>query len=91
MLQFMSKFVIQPFRLVLSLMDPTMRTSDQAAADVIELTTDNTKEPGYYTLLHKDTSSPDSLDVAKQQQLWTKTLAWARITKEDTALSAAFQ
>jgi hypothetical protein len=66
-------------------MDPTMRTSDQAAADVIVLATDMTKEPGYYTFLEKDSSSPDSLDQEKQQQLWEKTLVWAKITGEDIA------
>jgi hypothetical protein len=71
-------------------MDPTMRTTAEASVDVINLATDQTKEQGYYTLFRKDTSSPDSLDESKQQQLWKKTFDWVKISKEDTALKSAF-
>ena len=70
-----------------------MRTAKEAGIDVAELATDNAHqgERGYFTLLKKDTSSPDSQDASKQQQLWMKTLEWAGITPENIALKGAFE
>jgi len=65
-----------------------MRTSAKAGADVIDLAVNKASpgDRGFFTLLKKDTSSPDSLDVRKQQDLWLKSLQWARITQENTSL-----
>ncbi|KAL2834989.1 NAD(P)-binding protein [Aspergillus cavernicola] len=98
LLTIMSLFVIRPFLFLLRrFVDPTMRTSAEAAADIVEFATrshSNTDSPedrtvGYYTLGNKDISSPDSLDEAKQEALWAKTLQWARISSEDMALLPA--
>lgn len=92
MLQYMSKLVIQPLRPLLRFMDPTMRTSGEAGRDIAKLATNNAfpGERGYFTLLHKDESSPDSKKEVLQQRLWKKTLEWGRITSENTALKTAF-
>ncbi len=93
MLVFMSTFIIQPLRPLLRFMDPTMRTSAEAGADAVDLATEKAHphERGYFTLLEKDSSAPDSMDEEKQQGLWTKTLQWAGITRANTALTAAFE
>ena len=82
MLHFVSKLVIQPLRPLLRLMDPTMRTSGEAGIDVIDLATGaaHPQERGYFTLLMKDVSAPESLDEKKQQDLWEKTLQWTGTT-----------
>ncbi|KKA18215.1 Short-chain dehydrogenase [Rasamsonia emersonii CBS 393.64] len=90
LLTLLSKFVIKPLQPLLRLVaDPTMRTAAEAGVDVIDLATNaaHPGERGYFTLLERDTSSPESLDEETQQRLWTKTLEWARITRENTALA----
>lgn len=70
-----------------------MRTAKEAGIDAAKLATNNTHpgEEGYFTLLKKDVSSPDSQDKTKQQKLWMKTLDWAGVTPENTALTGAFE
>lgn len=93
MLVYMSKFVIQPLRFLLRFMDPTMRTAATAGVDVADLATNKAHpgDRGYFTLLKKDVSAPDSMDEETQQKLWVKTLEWAGITRENTALTVAFE
>ncbi|KAL9070780.1 MAG: hypothetical protein Q9157_005693 [Trypethelium eluteriae] len=89
----MQTFVYKPLFPILKLfMGPTLRTAVPAGVDVVELALSPTYlgERGFFTLLQKDQSSPESQDERKQQSLWTKTLEWARITKDNTALQAAF-
>ena len=88
MLVFMSRLIIQPLRPLLRLMDPMMRTSAEAGVDVVDFATGTVhpRERGYFTLLKQDVSAPDSLDQNTQQRLWQKTLEWARITPQNTAL-----
>ena len=87
MLVYMSKLFIQPLRPLLRLIDPTMRTAAEAGADVVDLATDKAypRERGYFTLLDKDSSSPESQDEEKQRKLWVKSAEWARIMPRDTA------
>ncbi|KAL2820652.1 NAD(P)-binding protein [Aspergillus granulosus] len=89
LLKIMSILIVRPFSFLLRrFSDPTMRTSAEAAEDIVGFATNTTSpgERGYYTLSQKDVSSPDSLDEAKQNALWTKTIEWAGITGENTAL-----
>ncbi|CAG8953014.1 hypothetical protein HYFRA_00003206 [Hymenoscyphus fraxineus] len=90
---YMSKLIVRPFRPLLRFVDPTMRTAAEAGADVIELATNNAHpgKRGFFTLLKPDVSSPESLEVEKQQEVWAKTLEWAKITRENTALEVAFE
>ena len=93
MLVFMSMFVIQPLRFLLQFMDPTMRTAAKAGVDVADLAT-NAAHPGdrgYFTLLQKDASAPNSMDEKTQQKLWVQSMEWARITRKNTALTDAFE
>ncbi|KAL2847881.1 hypothetical protein BJX68DRAFT_267812 [Aspergillus pseudodeflectus] len=88
-LKIISFLIIRPFLFLLRrFSDPTMRSCTEAAADIVEFATNTARpgERGYYTLSHKDESSPDSLDQAKQDALWSKTIEWAGITGENTAL-----
>lgn len=91
MLVFLSMFIMQPLRLLLRFLDPTMRLSAEAGADVVELATGRAHphERGYFTLLEKDVRAPESMDEATQQGLWEKTLQWAGIGREKTALAVA--
>ncbi|KAI9784388.1 MAG: hypothetical protein M1816_000859 [Peltula sp. TS41687] len=93
MLVYMSKFVMQPLRPLLRLKDPTMRTAAEAGVDVVDLAMNRAfpGERGYFTLLKRDISSPESRDEKKQRKLWVKSAEWARITRENTALEAAFE
>ncbi|KAI4243792.1 MAG: hypothetical protein L6R42_010644, partial [Xanthoria sp. 1 TBL-2021] len=89
-LYYLSLFVLRPLRPLLRFMDPTIRTSAEAGADVMQLATNEAfpGERGYFTLLKKDESSPDSLDEEKQRRLWAKSGEWAGVGKGDTALKA---
>lgn len=85
----MQTFVYKPLLPIFKLyMGPTVRTSAPAGADVAELALNDkyAGERGFYTLLQKDESSPESQDKQKQSVLWLQTLSWARITKENTRL-----
>ncbi|KAI0009267.1 putative short-chain dehydrogenase [Xylariaceae sp. FL0662B] len=88
------KFVLKPFMSVIHrLADPTFRSSAEAAVDVIELAVDKAHrgERGYFTLLQKDSSDPVTMDEGVQQRVWQKSLEWAKITKDNTALKNAMK
>lgn len=65
-----------------------MRTAAEASIDVAEVAVDPqfTGVKGYFTWKEQDTSSPESLDAAKQQKLWEKTLQWVELAEEDLSL-----
>jgi hypothetical protein len=90
--KYMMKGVLSPLQPVLRYMIPTLRSVDEAAVDLIEISVGKAHagETGFYTMLKKDTSSPESYDEEKQKQLWAKSLAWAELTRDQTALSTAF-
>ncbi|KAL3468135.1 NAD(P)-binding protein [Aspergillus heterothallicus] len=88
-LKIMSLLMIRPFLCLLRrISDPTMRTSAEAADDIVDYATNNAYpgERGYFTLSQRDVSSPESLNEGKQEALWSKTIEWAGITSENTAL-----
>lgn len=89
----MQKWVYKPLLPLLQLSDATLRTAAPAGVDVIELAVSPiyAGERGFFTLLKKDESSPESNDEGKQQSVWMKTLEWAKIANENTALQAAFE
>ncbi|KAI1645179.1 putative short-chain dehydrogenase [Daldinia loculata] len=87
--QLAQKFVLKPFMSIIHrLADPTFRSSAEAAKDVIKLAVDKAyqSEQGYFTLLQKDDSDPITMDERVQQRVWRKSLDWAKITKDNTAL-----
>ena len=65
-----------------------MRTATEAGEDVVELAVGEkyAGEAGYFTLLKKDESSPESQDGEKQGKIWKKTLEWAQVSPKDTVL-----
>ena len=84
MLVYMSRYIIGPLRPVLKMLsDPTLRTVSDAANDVAELTVGQAyaDERGYFTMLKKDDSSPESNDKSKQQALWAKTAEWTKVAQ----------
>ncbi|KAH8594971.1 putative short-chain dehydrogenase [Bisporella sp. PMI_857] len=88
------KFVYKPLLPLLKLiMGPTLRTAAPAGVDVVDiaLSPNYAGERGFFTLLQKDQSSPESQDEGKQSNLWAATLSWAKITKNNTALQVAFE
>jgi hypothetical protein len=89
----LQKFVFKPLLPVLKLaMGKTLRTAGPAGVDVVEIAANPKFEGkrGFYTLLDEDQSSPESQEEAKQERVWKKTLEWANITPEKTALKGAF-
>ncbi|KAI0096163.1 putative short-chain dehydrogenase [Nemania sp. FL0031] len=89
---YMQRFLFQPFQPLLRLLDPTMRRAHEAASDVVNLAVQpGLGEGGFFTLLNKDESSPDSYDENAQQRLWLKTFEWAGITKDNTALQSILE
>lgn len=85
----MQKFVYKPLLPLLKVaFGPTLRTAAPAGADVAELALNDkyAGERGFYTLLNKDESSPDSQDKEKQSILWAQTLLWAKISSDNTKL-----
>ncbi|KAI0967526.1 hypothetical protein F4678DRAFT_245712 [Xylaria arbuscula] len=92
LLSHIQRFVLQPLQSVFSLIAPYLRNSADAGADVAEIVLNHkfTGERGYFRLLVPGPSSIESLDEVKQQKLWEKTVEWAKITSENTALKCDF-
>ncbi len=67
----MSILVIRPLRLLLRLMDSTMRTVAKAGAGVVNFATSKAYpgERGYFTLLEKGDSSPESMDEGEEAKV----------------------
>ncbi|KAI1463400.1 NAD(P)-binding protein [Daldinia caldariorum] len=88
-LRVVQRLVLQPLRPLIRLTDPSYRTAADAGIDVVDLATNNVHpgERGYLLTLKKEPSSPDSYNEDTQEKLWVKSAEWAKITKEDTAIS----
>ncbi|KAI0891975.1 hypothetical protein F4806DRAFT_500555 [Annulohypoxylon nitens] len=92
--QLTQTFIHKPFiPIIRRLADPTFRSSAEAASDVVKLAVDEKyqREQGYFTLLEKDDSDPLTMDEHVQQRVWQKSLQWAKITKDNTALKNAWE
>jgi hypothetical protein len=88
------RFILKPFMSVIHrLADPTFRSSAEAGVDVAELAVGKAHpgERGYFTLLKKDESDLITMDQDLQQRVWKKSLEWAKITKDNTALKEAVE
>ncbi|ETS75028.1 hypothetical protein PFICI_13512 [Pestalotiopsis fici W106-1] len=93
-IQLLQTFIVKPFMGVINrLADPTLRSSAAAGVDLAELAVNKAHpgERGYFTMLKKDESDPLTLDEGVQEKVWKKSLEWAHITKDDTALKEAFE
>ncbi|KAK2598899.1 hypothetical protein QQS21_005641 [Conoideocrella luteorostrata] len=88
-LHYMQMLVYKPLLPLLRLvMGPTLRTTVPAGKDTVELalSPEYAGKRGFFTLLTKDESSPDSQNEDLQSRLWAQTLVWGNIGKETTAL-----
>ncbi|KAI2464740.1 NAD(P)-binding protein [Annulohypoxylon bovei var. microspora] len=93
LLSFLMRYAVQPLLPLLQYQNPQMRTGADSGVDAIELALDRVHpgDRGYFELLEKDESSPESRDESKQEKLWIKSAEWARISKNNTALQGAFK
>lgn len=68
--------------------DPTLRLSREAGVDVANFAANviSPNQRGYFTMTKPDESSPQSRDEATQDKLWTKSLGWAKVQQNQTAL-----
>ncbi|KAF2753657.1 NAD(P)-binding protein [Pseudovirgaria hyperparasitica] len=89
MVQFMSKWILGPGRPLLRFLDPTMRTTKEAAVDIAEFATNKASpgEMGFFTMYKKDESSPDSQKENVQDDLWKKTVEWCRVRESALPLN----
>ncbi|KAF4625680.1 hypothetical protein G7Y89_g12484 [Cudoniella acicularis] len=86
------KGFLSPMRPLLKHFIPTLRSVNESSIDLIEISVGKlNSERGYFTLLKKDDSSPESKDEEKQQRLWAKSLEWAHVSKNDTVLQGAIE
>ncbi|KAH9906074.1 putative short-chain dehydrogenase [Xylariomycetidae sp. FL2044] len=86
----LQRFILRPFLPLLQrFVDTGFRRAAEAGVDVAELAADRAYpgERGFFKLLKKDTSAPQSLDEDVQRRIWQQSLAWAKITQDDTALA----
>lgn len=88
MIQCLSRVIVRPLRPLIRLVDPTVRTSADAGKDVARLAINEARpnERGYFTLLEKCESSPESLDEDKQEEVWRRSSQWVGLAARDTAL-----
>lgn len=86
------KGVLGPLQPLLKHVIPTLRTTKAAAADLIEISIGKQyrESRGYFFMLNKDKSSPESQDEEKQLKLWKKSMEWIKITQDQTPLKEAF-
>lgn len=90
--QLQQMFIVKPFMSVLNrFVDPTLRSSAAAGIDIADIAVNAAcpDELGYFTLLEKDDSDPLTMDEAVQERVWKKSLEWAGITEDNTALKKA--
>ncbi|KAF2728577.1 short-chain dehydrogenase [Polyplosphaeria fusca] len=82
------RFFFRPLRPLISLLNPAVRSAAAAAPGLIDLALRRAHggERGHFKLLTKEEGSPASLDVEKQELLWTKTIEWAHLTSENATL-----
>ncbi|KAK6220769.1 hypothetical protein LQW54_001961 [Pestalotiopsis sp. IQ-011] len=91
--QLQQMFIVKPFMSVLNrFVDPTLRSSAAAGVDIADIAVNAAcpDERGYFTLLEKDDSDPLAMDETVQRRVWKKSLEWAGITEDSTALKEAF-
>lgn len=86
------KGVLGPLQPLLKYLIPTLRNTQVASIDLREISIGEQfrGSSGYFIMLNKDESSPESQDEEKQLKLWRKSLEWIKITEDQTPLEAAF-
>ncbi|KAM0183430.1 hypothetical protein ACHAPC_006432 [Botrytis cinerea] len=80
--------VLGPLQPLLSYLVPTLRNTKIAATDLIDISVgeEYRVSSGYYVMLNKEESSPESQDEEKQLKLWKKSMGWIKISQDQTPL-----
>ncbi|KAM0146499.1 hypothetical protein ACHAQE_010708 [Botrytis cinerea] len=80
--------VLGPLQPLLSYLVPTLRNTKIAATDLIDISVgeEHRVSSGYYVMLNKEESSPESQDEEKQLKLWKKSMGWIKISQDQTPL-----
>jgi hypothetical protein len=78
----MQRFILRPLRPVFRFFNQPFRRAADGAADVVDLATNvaHAGEQGYFTLLEKGESAPQSMDKEIQQRVWLQSATWAKVT-----------
>jgi hypothetical protein len=73
---------------LLSYFQPRLATVEQAAIALVDVAVAEkfAGQDGYFEGNKKAESSPDSLDVSRQQALWSKSVEWCGLDKEDLVI-----
>ncbi|KAF7888222.1 uncharacterized protein EAF02_002763 [Botrytis sinoallii] len=89
---FLMRGVLGPLQPLLKYLVPTLRNTKVAAADLIDISVgkEYRGSSGYYVMLNKDESSPESQDEEKQLRLWKKSMEWIKISQDQTPLQEIF-
>ncbi|TEY52431.1 hypothetical protein BOTCAL_0258g00010 [Botryotinia calthae] len=80
--------VLGPLQPLLRYLVPTLRNTKIAATDLIDISVgeEYRVSSGYYVMLNKEESSPESQDEEKQLKLWKKSMGWIKISQDQTPL-----
>ncbi|THV54595.1 hypothetical protein BGAL_0023g00030 [Botrytis galanthina] len=89
---FLMRGVLGPLQPLLKYLVPTLRNTKVAAADLIDISVgkEYRGSSGYYVMLNKDESSPESQDEEKQLRLWKKSMEWIKLSQDQTPLQDIF-
>ncbi|TGO65680.1 hypothetical protein BOTNAR_0075g00300 [Botryotinia narcissicola] len=89
---FLMRGVLGPLQPLLKYLVPTLRNTKVAAADLIDISVgkEHRGSSGYYVMLNKDESSPESQDEEKQLRLWKKSMEWIKLNQNQTPLQEIF-
>lgn len=85
------KGFLNPLQPLLKYAIPTFRSTNVAAVDLVELSVGKAYDgaTGNYVMLKHEDPSPESGDAEKRKKLWAKSVEWARISADQTALKVA--
>ncbi|TGO37779.1 hypothetical protein BHYA_0089g00180 [Botrytis hyacinthi] len=89
---FLMRGVLGPLQPLLKYLVPTLRNTKVVAADLIDISVgkEYRRSSGYYVMLNKDESSPESQDEEKQLRLWKKSMEWIKLSQDQTPLQDIF-
>lgn len=83
------KGILNPLQPLLKYAVPNLRSVSTASVDLIDISVGKEEASGYYTVMAKDESSPESRDEEKRKRLWAKSLEWVGISEDQTVLKTA--
>ncbi|CAD6442167.1 2b34ac34-be57-496e-854f-51bc821896e8 [Sclerotinia trifoliorum] len=86
------KGILRPLQPLLKYLIPTLPNTKGAAVDLIEIAIGKQYRgsSGYFVIVNKDESSPESRDEEMHLELWRKSVNWIKIIEDQTSLKEAF-